>query len=615
MPRRGHRAGAKSRAPARLDVASSVEPPSNLRISHAGSGAFRTPAKVFPISASLWLVRNEISGDLTFVDATLGRELYRVADGSQVKTWLAPDLARVASNMGLVLDPNAVLASAAGSKQVRPCEVGAVAIVTRSRPRMVSRILSQILQNRAKFGRRYKVIVVDQSPARERQAVRAMLESATKQYRQPAHYVGEAEIRALETRLARKGVANGETLAFLLRGTPYLDSTYGAALNAALLWTAGTPLALFDDDIVPRVAGPNYRIPGHVSLAADTDPTSLAICRHSGDIEERLTPSCVDPIEVHERILGANLAYVINRLGTSSSSLDPGAIKFLRLGSGAGRVAISALGIAGDCGLWSTHSYSTREGADREHMTKSDQWYKAVRHSRAVVRSAAATSIIGGGFLMNAAIAVDNRAPLAPFVPIGRNMDGIFAHCFECCFDDAFIGFVPDVVRHEPPSSSRRAAARSGSRADNAAVLRLSDYLIHAIRLYPAWSVLADGADKLEGLGYHLRGLASLRTPILKRVIRLWREEILTRHLRYLQRILETERAAARRAPSWYRDVGAQADAVVRALESTTDVELEMPASGRHANLGTVMMQVAESFLCWHRAWGAVRNAAQRGRL
>jgi hypothetical protein len=510
--------------------------------------------------------------------------------------------------------PSTVMQAIRSSPQVPPCRVSCIAIVTRSRPALLERILQELHEQRRRLEREYRVLVVDQTPPRHVHAVREVVKRCTNRFGSNTEYIGGSVTRRLEQLLAREGVASRRTLAFMLRGRPFLTETYGAALNVALLVSAGLPIALFDDDIVPEVRLPTNGRPQEIVFAADADPTCLRVQSDARQLESDLAPTHIDPIAAHEQLLGSSISYAVRAFGGREPNVDPYAMKLLRLSDGTGHVAITSLGIAGDCGLWSLHGYATRRGADLAHLTRSNARYKTLRHSRLVIRSAPLISVTGGGFLMNAAIALDNRVAMAPFMPAGRNMDGVFAHCFETCFDTSFIAFMPQIVLHQPPP--RGGTVPFGdSLSPNAAVMRLSDIVIHILRTSPIACIRGECDDKLKAVGYHLKALALAGDSLRGALIRLWQEQILTRHLAFLESVLASESHAGQKAPLWRRDVTAQAEAVRRALrtEGHRDVLLSIPISA--AELFRVIGLIGEAFLCWRSTWEAARRLRDSGSL
>jgi hypothetical protein len=574
--------------------------------------AWLAPLRVIRTPGPTWMIKNQLTGAIHAIDPSLCRSLLPGFGGSHPSDSDNRPSDRQAIDealrLGLYVHERELLDHIRAAPDVTPCGVAAVAVVTRDRPRSLQRFLRTSMNIRRDFRRSYRIVVIDQSSLTNARQVRSIVDEACATDGNCVEYFGNDEIALLSASLVRRGVARPDTLSFLLSGAPFSQDTYGAALNSAVLCTAGAGVALFDDDIVADVCLPESHLSDALSFADDGDPTSLRVYRTGRHALAALSPTRTDAIAHHDALLGASLSHVARLFG-SRCSASPGALKVMRAGERS-HIAITAFGIAGDCGLWSLHPYAMREPSeDTPQFSGTEQGYTELRTSRQVIRSARVTAITGGGFFMNAAVALDNREPLAPFCPVFRNMDGVFAQCFQMCLPNAFMAFLPHTVFHRPPSSERRLAARRlFSDCANAGMVRPSDLLIHALRLHNAAATDASDADRRQAIGHHLHSFASLGSRAVAGLCRDWTEQILASHLWSMQRQLElTARAPAARL--WRQDLVNQMAAVKKAL-GTPDNNSCGYGSGFEAppmDFARVMSTIADGFLAWDNIWEEAR--------
>jgi len=86
----------------------------------------------------------------------------------------------------------------------------------------------------------------------------------------------------------------------------------------------------------------------------------------------------------------------------------------------------------------------------RDLLMDSPEAYARARFSRHFIRAARAWSVSGGEMLVAPQIALDNRLLIPPFLPSGRNCEGILAMVLRRTQPDAFIGHLPFAIVHDP---------------------------------------------------------------------------------------------------------------------------------------------------------------------
>ncbi len=239
----------------------------------------------------------------------------------------------------------------------------------------------------------------------------------------------------------------------------------GAARNGALLAAVERRILFVDDDVRPPLVEPEIEA-APVDEAAD--PTVVRF-------GARLRPSVHTPREI----------------------LD---------GVDRERVPIAYGGIAGHLGLGSAASLLFAPSATREQLLAAPHTYEEVLASGRGVRAAPRDVLSRTTFGMAGIIAVDARVLLPPFLPCGRNQDGVFAAVVRLVHPSSASRFLPWCAMHEPPDP--RPASREGV-VRSAREWRIAEIVLALVR----------AASPLEAPtpADRLRRLAANLAPFLER--------------------------------------------------------------------------------------------------
>lgn len=81
--------------------------------------------------------------------------------------------------------------------------------------------------------------------------------------------------------------------------------------------------------------------------------------------------------------------------------------------------------------------------------------YATAKVSRETLRVVAGSTISEASGCMATCMALDNRDILPPFLPVGRNEDGVFGRALGCLIPGARLGHIPWAVLHSPPEARR----------------------------------------------------------------------------------------------------------------------------------------------------------------
>ncbi len=424
--------------------------------------------------------------------------------------------AAVAWQSGVTGDPNALAAAFdklletgllrpweeaarpdAASPGPAPRLLATVAVITADCPAMLRRCLESLVHHADAFGRRLRFLVIDGSRddagRRESRAVAAAVDA------QGAHvvvYIGRDEAEALQGRLADRSLVDSAVTFGLVPGE------IGANRNLAVLFAAGERLLMVDDDVVcdPWVRGDRtdgVALGGHADLREwaffDTRQAALAAAG----------PAPIDLLAAHDELLGTSLGHLA---AAPNLRRTPAAIGSTRWRGGGvwpcgrrspGWRAMRACTVRATC-------CSCPAPCARCSSRVATVFDRALG-SREVHRLARQTLVTHEPFCMAYCMGLAGESLMPPFMPVGRNEDGVFG---------AMLSFI------DPPPRSRifrtasarfgpavgvwRRAAAVGARDAGVGLL----YAVTRSRASSTWAT--EPADRLRALGHGLRELGAI---------------------------------------------------------------------------------------------------------
>lgn len=433
----------------------------------------------------------------------LSEHVARLQQAMQTVEATPPDLAALAQR-GLLLSSSELLDRFSDFEAVAPGQLGWFAIPTSSRPAELERAIPSYASNFARFGRKPKILIADDSPPDEQAstAKAAQLGLQVADSSLTCWYMGPNEKRRLIDLLTEDGEIPRDVVEFGL--CPGGDMPkMGANRNTIQMCTAGEMLLTADDDTICQPCfAPGAGDLGGLRLGSEIDPTEFWFFPDHGAALAAARFAELDIAAEHEKVLGRQVWTVLRDSGPSSSfDLNTLCTHLLcSLWSGQGQIAVTASGCVGDSGMHSTRGLRYHEGrGTRERLVASESDYRLALRSRVVIRQAPNATICHGTPFSTMFVGLDNRQLLPPFLPIGRNEDGVFACALNRCIPDGYFGYLPWSLVHAP----------TGSREYNTAVeTRISEVVIACITTWNSSSTA--GAEKrLQSLGRHLVELAS----------------------------------------------------------------------------------------------------------
>ncbi len=342
-------------------------------------------------------------------------------------------------------------------RQDAPPSVSAVVIPTRDRIPQLQRCLGSWIASNTTHERRPEYIILDDSRRKNQDTnLREILAPFTAGGTRIS-FAGMEEKTGFVDEILRTATGDGlprDVVTFALYGDEGYLQTYGANRNALLLDTAGELIVMTDDDTVCQPAAPGESEEA-LALSSVKDP---AVTRFHADrrrLVESVRTTDVDVLSWHEKVLGRSVAGCMSALG-SDSALDVESVtpETVRLFEKTSRVVrASTTGHWGDAGMDSPYLLLELSGKSRDFLMRSKEQYRQARMSREIFRSVSRYTLCDNAIFMTINAGIDNRSLLPPFLPVGRNEDGIFAMTLHVCAENALIGHVPLAVLHSPMES------------------------------------------------------------------------------------------------------------------------------------------------------------------
>jgi hypothetical protein len=328
-------------------------------------------------------------------------------------------------------------------------KIATIGIPTRDRPHGLERCLSSHLENAREHGRQPECVVIDDtSSSLTCDANRGMLQTQKSRFGGQLFYASPNEKAQFAAALATHAGVALEVVRFAMLNDERCPVATGGSRNALLLETAGKVALQADDDTIARLAPAAGSQPGLV-CTSQFDPTEFWFPA-AGDPLPADSAEGHDVLAIHEQLLGNGLGDCITAQG-AGENLDlerAGAGFFRNLETTGGGVRLTALGVRGDSGMSSTLYFLTLEGPSRLRLLRSEAGYLHALAGHEIVRAVTNPTVGDGGFCMALHLGLDNRRLLPPFLPLGRNQDGVFGALVRCCFPGSYFGYLPWLIVH-----------------------------------------------------------------------------------------------------------------------------------------------------------------------
>lgn len=458
-----------------------------------------------------------------------------------------------------------------------PPPISTVGLVTRDRPDSLKRCLQSYLENTQTHGRETEFVVADDSEvADSRRHTREMLREMAQRYGVSISYAGQEEKRRYAAALIAGADLPPEVVEFALFDTEGYGYTCGANRNALMLETAGDIFFSADDDTICRFAvSPRAEAENDLDEADSDSPDPMGVWLFP-DRDTALQESSFineDFLAHHEQLLGRQVASCVVAHGVDVLNLeglaapDLGAIQ-----SGTARVLVTLNGLLGDSGQRSPIAFRLLNRKSRQRMVQTESDYQASRFSREVLRVVENPSITRRTWLLAAALALDNRQLLPPFLPVARGEDGVFGDTLRVCYENGFLADLPRAVLHLPPEVRLHTPEQVWELASS---LPTATLISACVGSFQPWRGLSDGPAKLRALGQHLVDISSMRLADFEEFARihLWQIQSL-----YVSKLEEELQAYEDWPDLWVEDLQKYLDSIRDAIRKPDYI---VPSDGR----------------------------------
>jgi hypothetical protein len=485
-----------------------------------------------------------------------------------------------------------------------------VGIVTRNRPALLARAVASYVATRPCLS----FLICDDSddPATQAEnlaAVQAIVPPAQ------VRYVNTAVRQTTLTHLLSADIAPPDVLQFGLGHTPEFAHAprTGVNRNWLLLATKGQTVLAVDDDTLAQP----YQLPfvtpqPGVRVAWGQDPAQNFY--FATDEDAVAASTAVSPLtfwQQHESVLGQTVKEVYTAVSADPATLAHLPPRFTQPDS---RIVATVNGLVGDCGLGFPFGFTaTAVGAllqaspSAHHtLTQSHEHYQMALTSRHLVRQADRLTLSDGSYLMTTALALDNRHPLPPFMPLFRAQDIIWGQTLWQTQPNALIAHLPLALRHLPtPSENRRfwpgEFIRSATGYDSTRLI-LDCLLAYAPTSSPS----------LAGMGQFLQQLGE--APLLS-FAQFVQQEALRRNQQFLQSMAQALDEYEYQPAYWAQDVQRYAATMRQAMaadEYIVPVDLRVSLAPREALAqGQKLVRLlGQWFQVWEDVVGVVRSPA-----
>jgi hypothetical protein len=343
-----------------------------------------------------------------------------------------------------------------------------VGIVTADRPKMLSRCLGSLIGHTRRYGHQPSIVVIDGSrdPKVARQCRRIARRFACAG--DPVMYRGRQEAAQLREALARAGLDSTVFDDALLPGP------VGRNRNLLLLLTAGEHVLMLDDDVRCET-WTDGAATAQISFRGHGDGRRARYLSTRAEALASLERSDVDLLAAHGTLLGRSMAELAAAAQTEPDFHDACVhlLTALTKSPAEATVRVTMAGLAGDAGVNCAHRLLFSSGATLESLTSPEALATALA-SREVQRIAPGPIVTHEPACMAYCMGLSNREVLPPFMPVGRNEDGVFAAMLAFCRPNTLFGHVPVGILHD----SDRPSAYDPDVIPSASHVRIADVVL-----------------------------------------------------------------------------------------------------------------------------------------
>jgi hypothetical protein len=382
-----------------------------------------------------------------------------------------------------------------------------------------------------------RIIVVDASKnARNESLGRSLVASSRVPTGQVISFLGREERVAIRQRLRSLGDAS--LLEFAFRPGP------SGNRNIILLLTSGENVLFVDDDIVCNVWEPaslrratattQDRGAARIALGGHIEAREIAFYSRREEVCENLVRSRVDLLNAHGAVLGRSIRSLANRpAGVDQRRACPH-LRAAARGARRAVVRMTLSGIAGDTGATYPDRLLFSTGKWKDVLARSRRSFETAFKSREVCKVTDQYVVMHEIACMTGCMGLANTSLTPPFLPVGRNEDGLFGATLSAVDRQSVGCHVPYAVVHASP----RLPQYSGGRFPSASETRSADLLMGLMHSWARQIRANDPRRRLMMLGEWLQHLAGLPRADFVRVTSLATLRTRERELRLIESAL-----------------------------------------------------------------------------
>jgi hypothetical protein len=380
--------------------------------------------------------------------------------------------------------------------------------------------------------------------------------------------------------------------------TPGFD---GDSRTVGLLATAGHNVLSIDDDVILRAFRTNESVDS-LAFAAHIE------CRSFGHFETReaavrsLTSHDGDILASHERLLGRSLPSLLSEGGPLIDLTGCCDHMTTRLTNVDAKVLATQAGLVGDAGIQCPHRrLLDTTGPGYLLMTSSVEMCSLALRSRESSAIASRPTITHDVGFMTYCVGLSNNGTLPPFMPLGRNTDGLFGALLSRWTAFGLTAHIPVAVLHDSARAPMYPALKT---VGSAAHTRVADLLIGI-----AQTRSPTGSRGVSEFGQVLTNFSTLPVKAFAEAIYGVAVDNCRREMAALERAIDDESR-----PKYWRDHAEQYLNARRALfrrpSRAVPIELRTKTSYPHSWESTrgFVRNFGEFLQMWSAVWCAAKE-------
>jgi hypothetical protein len=564
------------------------------------------PASTFPLSQTTVLALNRETADVVelapLTAGILGRcHTVKPLPGHTAAAWLSglsqsptavADAIDALASLGLLrpAQPSAAPAESASAT------IENVVIITCDRPDHLQRGLAAWRAHGGQLPRPH-VVVVDGSRQAADQTRDVVAAGGPDDF--PSTYAGATAARELKEALHSSGIPSHLLDAALTPGG------IGSNRNIGLLLTAGEPILMQDDDVVaePWMEGPDA--PDGLTIGGHADLRTWRFFESRAEALSAAIPADVDLRAIHGRVLGSSLASLLGgRLDDVNFESACGHMAAAVAEADRRTVRVTFSGLAGDAARYCSHGVIFRPGPLRQRLWSDERAFRTAITSREVAVIAPGVIVTHDASCVGYCMGIDNRALVPPFMPAGRNEDGVWGATLAFMDPTALFAHVPVGVRHESDRPPTYEDVMPSARQS-----RIADLLLFVINRVARATFAVTPADRLRHLGALFTQAGSLSLAEFRLLAAEARLSMLTADI--AQADAATKDPAC---PAWWREAVSEYERTFRKHVASPDFFLPAEFKGvgttddGFAAAQAFVRSFGEILTWWPEMWEAARR-------